>query len=61
MFNEIKENEFNLNVPRYVDISESEEQFDIQKTIDELKMLETERDKIENQVMESIRDLGFKL
>ena len=38
-FEELKENEFNLNVPRYVDISESEEEIDIQKTIDELKKL----------------------
>jgi type I restriction enzyme M protein len=33
-FEELKENEFNLNVPRYVDISEAEEEVDIQKTID---------------------------
>ena len=36
-FEELKENEFNLNVPRYVDISEAEEEIDIQATIDELK------------------------
>ena len=36
----LQENEFNLNVPRYVDISEPEEEIDIQATIDELKKLE---------------------
>ena len=49
-FEELKENEFNLNVPRYVDISESEEEIDIQKTIDELKKLEKEKQEIEIQV-----------
>jgi type I restriction enzyme M protein len=41
-FGELQENEFNLNVPRYVDISEPEEEIDIQATIDELKELEIE-------------------
>ena len=49
-FEELKENEFNLNVPRYVDISESEEEIDIQKTIDELKNWKRERQEIEIQV-----------
>ena len=49
-FEELKENEFNLNVPRYVDISETEEEIDIQKTIDELKKLEKEKQEIEIQV-----------
>lgn len=39
-FDEIKENEFNLNIPRYVDTFEEEEEIDItsvQKRIDELE------------------------
>src|SRR4029078_12907788 len=44
---ELKENNFNLNVPRYVDISESEEEIDIQKTINELKKLEKDKQEIE--------------
>lgn len=58
-FEELKENDFNLNVPRYVDISESEEDIDIQKTIDELKKLEKEKQGIEIQVKESMEELGF--
>ena len=42
-FDELKENEFNLNVPRYVDISEAEEEIDIQATIDELKNLKNRK------------------
>ena len=60
-FEELKENEFNLNVPRYVDISESEEEVDIQKTIDELKKLEKEKQEIEIQVNKNLKELGFKI
>ena len=34
---ELQENDFNLNVPRYVDISEPEEEIDIQAVINEVK------------------------
>lgn len=60
-FDELKENEFNLNVPRYVDISEPEEEIDIQETIDELKKLEKEREKIEAKVTVDLKELGFKI
>jgi type I restriction enzyme M protein len=58
---ELKENEFNLNVPRYVDISEPEEEIDIQETINELKKLDKEREKIELQVNKDLKELGFKV
>jgi type I restriction enzyme M protein len=57
---ELKENEFNLNVPRYVDISEPEEEIDIQATIDELKKLEREKQELEIEV-NTLRELGFKI
>jgi type I restriction enzyme M protein len=60
-FEELKANEFNLNVPRYVDISESEEAIDIQKTIEELKNLEKERHEIEDRVTKDLIELGFKI
>jgi type I restriction enzyme M protein len=56
---ELKENDFNLNVPRYVDVSVLEEDIDIQITIDELKKLENERIDIENQVKLDLKELGF--
>jgi len=58
---ELKENEYNLNVPRYVDISEPEEIVDIQKTIDELKKLDKERGKLEDKVNADLKELGFKI
>ena len=60
-YEELKENEFNLNVPRYVDISEPEEEIAIQATIDELKKLEKEKREIEIQVNSNLKELGFKL
>ena len=60
-FEELKENEFNLNVPRYVDISEPEEEIDIQTTIDELKKLEKEKEELEIQVNANLQELGFKV
>ena len=58
---ELKENEFNLNVPRYVDISEPEEEIDIQDAIDELKTLDKERAKLESQVWQDLKELKFKV
>ena len=58
-FEELRENEFNLNVPRYVDISTSDEEIDIQKTIDELRKLEHERIELAAQVKHDLKELGF--
>jgi type I restriction enzyme M protein len=60
-FEEIRENEFNLNVPRYVDVSEKDEEIDIQQTIDELKKLEIERNNIGIQVKSDMKELGFRV
>ena len=60
-FEELQENEFNLNVPRYVDISEPEEEIDIQVTINDLKKLEKERVEIEAKVTTDLKELGFKV
>ena len=60
-YEELKENEFNLNVSRYVDISEPEEEIDIQGTIDELKKIGKEREEIEAKVMQDLRELQFKV
>ena len=60
-YEELKENEFNLNVPRYVDISEPEEEIDIQDTIGELKSMNKERSKLESQVWQDLKELKFKV
>jgi type I restriction enzyme M protein len=58
---ELKENEFNLNVPRYVDISEPEEEIDIQDTIDELKQIEKGKESLELKVKQDLKELGLKI
>ena len=58
---ELKENEFNLNVPRYVDISEPEEQIDIQEAYDNLKNSYSEQDKLKKLVEGDLKELNIKL
>ena len=58
---ELEENEFNLNVPRYVDISEPEEPIDIQEAYDELSGLESEQKVLEKKVKDDLKELGIKL
>ncbi len=60
-YDELKENEFNLNVPRYVDISEPEEEIDIQNVITDLKKLDKERAKLESKVWQDLKELKFKV
>lgn len=54
---ELRENEFNLNVARHVDISEPGEEVDIQVTIDELKKIEAEKRDLEIQVNANLSKL----
>lgn len=56
---EIKENGFNLNVSRYVDISEPEEIVDIGKTIKELTKTEEEWKNLDVQVKRDLKELGI--
>ena len=58
---ELEENEFNLNVPRYVDISKPEEQIDIQEAYDDLKDTYSEQDKLKKLVEADLKDLNIKL
>ncbi len=44
-----------------MDISEPEEEIDIQTTIDELKKLEKEKEELEIQVNANLQELGFKV
>jgi len=58
---EIRENEYNLNITRYIDITEEEKRIDIQKTIDELKKLKKEYQKVEGKVFDYLRELNYKV
>jgi len=57
-FDEIKENEFNLNIPRYVDTFEEEEQIDVAAVQKEIDQLEGELVKVRAKMKEYLRELG---
>lgn len=57
---EIKENDYNLNITRYVDTFEEEEPIDIQANLAELAALEPELKKLEVQMKDYLHQLGIK-
>lgn len=56
---EIKENDYNLNIPRYVDTFEEEEPVDIDAVADELKALETEMQDTDKSIAGFCKELGI--
>jgi type I restriction enzyme M protein len=56
---EIEENDFNLNIPRYVDTFEEEEPVDIKATQEEIKGLKQQINSVEKKLEEHLISLGF--
>ena len=56
---EILENDYNLNIPRYVDTFEEEEPVDIAATQKEIAELKKELATVENQMADYLKELGF--
>lgn len=56
---EIEENDYNLNIPRYVDTFEEEPAVDIKATQVEINRLKTELAEVENKMNEYLKELGF--
>jgi type I restriction enzyme M protein len=57
---EIKANDFNLNITRYVDTFEEDAPVDIKANLKELATLEPELQKLEKQMVEYLKELGIK-
>jgi len=55
---EIKENDFNLNIPRYVDTFEEEEPVDINEVSKEIKTLEKEEKEVNEKIAKFCEELG---
>lgn len=55
----IQENDYNLNIARYVDTSEPEEELDVAEELRTLKDLEARRDEAETKMNELLRELGY--
>jgi len=56
---EIKENDYNLNIPRYVDTFEEEEAVDIEATKKEMPRLEAELKSVQSKMSEYLAELGL--
>ncbi len=56
-FDEIKENDFNLNIPRYVDTFEEEEQIDIDAVQQEIDTLEAELVQVRGKMGELLKEV----
>lgn len=56
---EIEENDYNLNIPRYVDTFEEEEPIDIKAVMAEIKELESKRAELDAQIEVYLKELGI--
>lgn len=56
-FDEIKENDFNLNIPRYVDTYEEEDPIDVGELSKEFKENDAEIKKLEKDILKDLNDL----
>jgi type I restriction enzyme M protein len=57
---EIKENEFNLSIPRYVDTFEPEPEINIQSVLDDINAIEKQLESTRVSLDSQLRELGFK-
>ncbi len=56
---EIAENDYNLNIPRYVDTFEEEEEVDIRAVMHEIKSLEAKRAELDLEIEGYLKELGL--
>lgn len=56
---EIKENDYNLNIARYIDTSEEEEIVEIDKVLTRINDIELKESEIDSKLNRYLKDLGF--
>ena len=56
---EVAENDYNLNIPRYVDTFEEEEPIDIKAVMAEIKELEAKRAELDKEIEGYLKELGL--
>ena len=56
---DIKANDFNLNIPRYIDTFETEEQIDLDAIASEYKMITEETKEVDGQISTFCKELGI--
>jgi type I restriction enzyme M protein len=57
---EIRENDYNLNIALYVDTTEPEEEIDVEEELAKLRELQAERDEIEATMDEHMEVLNYE-
>lgn len=57
---EIRENDYNLNIPRYVDTFEEEEPIDLDEVCDELEKIAIEMKEVDAEIKKYCDELGIK-
>jgi type I restriction enzyme M protein len=57
---EIRENDYNLNIALYVDTTEPEEPIDVAEELTALRELQAERNEIEAQLDDYMEELGYE-
>ena len=57
---EIEENEYNLNIPRYVDTFEEEEPIDIQQVQKDLKEIDKQIEEVDKELNVYLKELGLE-
>jgi len=56
---EIKENDYNLNIPRYVDTFEEEEEIDIEQAQIKIKTIDKEIEEVDKELESFLEELGI--
>jgi len=57
---EIEENDYNLNIPRYVDTFEEDQPVDLAAVLSELKDIETALEETDRRIMAYCSELGLE-
>ncbi len=58
--NEIKGNDYNLNISRYIDITEPEPKIDVKEALAQLRQIEKQRDEAEKKMNACLKELGYE-
>ncbi len=57
---EIKENDYNLNIPRYVDMFEEEEEIDLDAVVAEIRKIDDEAGELDEKIRQYTKELGIE-
>ncbi len=60
LISEVKENDYNLNIPRYVDTFEEEEKIDLSAVSEALVSLELDIKSTDTEIEDYCKQLGIK-